>query len=248
MARKPVTLSNGKAWETQGAAEQHFRDLRDRYPLNTPIDDVADHDDLSALLERYDLAILDGASKIGCGIDHFEVRMNYMPNRGSTKGFWVVRTDGSETDFSFISAVKGEPKAQAQEFADACRAAVAADLVKAKKTFFEEYGGATGVVPCEMTDAPITQAEAHLDHAFPTFGQLVVTFRAARGWHAEIPQGVLTRAQDGQTTTTFTDPEVAKAFMDFHHAAATLRIVAKGKNLSMAAGARRPKIKRPVRL
>lgn len=245
---KQIELANGRSWRAQNAAEQHFRDIRDRYPLKTPIDDPSDHDDLCALLERYDTAIVDGASKIGCGIDRFEVRINYGSYGGSTKGFWVVRTDGSETDFSFISAVKGEPKPQAQEFSDACRSAVATDILAAKKAVFKEHGDAMGRVPCELTDEPITFEQAHTDHAYPKFGHLVVTFRAARGWHEVIPEGVLTRAQDGQTITTFADPADAEAFRKFHHASAILRVVARGKNLSMAAGERRPKVKRPVKL
>jgi len=34
--------------------------------------------------------------------------MNYG-TEGATKSFWVVRTDGSETDFSLIWAMKGTP-------------------------------------------------------------------------------------------------------------------------------------------
>lgn len=245
---KRIELTNGRSWNSHKVAEQHFRDIRDRYRVNIPIDDAMDHDDLCALLERYDTAILDGASKIGAGIDHFEVRVNYGSYGGSTKGFWVVRTDGSETDFSFISAVKGEPKPQAQEFSDACRAAVAADILAAKKAVFAEHGDASGCVPCELTDEPITFEQAHTDHAYPKFGHLVVTFRAARGWHEAIPDGVLTRAQDGQTTTTFADPTIAEAFRRFHHRSAIMRVVSRGKNLSMAAGERRPRVKRPVKL
>ena len=40
-----------------------------------------------------------------------------------TPGFWVHRTDGTDTDISYVSAVKGDPKSNAQEFSDACRGA-----------------------------------------------------------------------------------------------------------------------------
>jgi hypothetical protein len=53
---------------------------------------------------------------------------------------WVRRTDGTDTDFSYIDAVKGQPKSNAQEFYDACRGAVAADLLAAKKRHFETHG------------------------------------------------------------------------------------------------------------
>lgn len=245
---KPVVLSNGREWRTQSAAEAHFRELRDRYELKVPIDDPQDHDDLAALLERYDTAIVEGVSKIGAGIHHFEVRMNYIPGRGSTRGFWVVRTDGSETDFSFIAAVKGTPKPEAQSFADACRSAVADDLQRAKTSFFAEHGDASGRVPCDITGELISPEDAHLDHAYPKFSHLVITFRAARGWHEGVPAGIVSQSQDRQTITTFVDEATAQAFRDFHRRAADLRIIKKGKNLEMAAAGRRPKIRRPVKL
>ncbi|MGH6753042.1 MAG: DUF3223 domain-containing protein, partial [Bradyrhizobium sp.] len=147
-----------------------------------------------------------------------------------------------------ISAVKGEPKSNAQEFYDACRRAVAADLLAAKKRHFETYRDGDGRVPCDLSDELILFAEAHLDHAYPTFGQLVVSFRAARGWQHGVPVGVLTPPADVQTTTSFLDASAAEAFRQFHRGAATLRIISRARNLAMSAGQRRPKIKRPVQL
>jgi hypothetical protein len=244
---KSVALTNGRSWNSQKAAEDHFRSIRDRHSLLTPIDNEQDHDDLMALLVRYDAAHDDDDCKIGCGVDHFEVRMNHGTG-GATRGFWVVRIDGTDTDFSFIWAVRGIPKPEHQEFSDACRAAVVEDLQAAKRRFFAEYGDAEGKVACEITGSMVTIDDAHTDHAYPTFGALVVSFKAARSWHRAIPPGVLSRPQDNQTTTTFPDAEIEAAFRDFHHAAATLRVIAKGQNLRQAAGQRAPKIRRPLSL
>lgn len=244
---KTIDLSNGRSWRTQSAALEHFKSMLRRYSDDQTIDVRADHDDLVALLERYDSAIVGGPSKIGTGVDCFFRRRN-VGQGYSTAGFWVRRVDGSETDFSYISAVKGEPKSSAQEFYDACRNAVAADLLAAKKRHFIAHGDDQGRVPCELTDELITFKEAHLDHAYPTFGQLVVSFRAARGWQHGVPEGVLSAPVDGQTITTFVDPDAAEAFRQFHHGAVILRIVSRSRNLAMAAGQRKPKVRRPVEL
>lgn len=211
------------------------------------VESRADHDELVALLERYDSAITESPSKTGTGIDHFFRRRN-VGEGFSTPGFWVHRTDGTDTDFSYIDAVKGQPKTNAQEFYDACRGAVAANLLAAKKRHFETYGDEAGRVPCDLSDELITFTDAHLDHAYPTFGQLVVSFRAARGWQHGVPIGIITPAADAQTTTRFLDASAAEAFRQFHHGAATLRVVSRARNLSMSAGQRRPKIKRPVQI
>lgn len=242
---KLVQLQNGRTWKTQGAALSHFKDMLSRYGDGDTVEDHADHDDLVALLERYDAVITHGPSKTGRGIDCFLRRRNVFEGF-STPGFWVRRVDESETDFSYIHAVKGQPKTNAQEFYDACRGAVAVDLAAAKKRHFSTYGDEDKRVPCELTERLITFEEAHLDHAYPTFGQLVLSFRAAREWQHGVPDNILSAPSDGQTTTTFVDPAVEAAFRQFHHAAATLRIIARERNLAMAAGQRRPKIKRPV--
>jgi hypothetical protein len=244
---KPINLPNGRSWKTQTSALDFFKGMLGRYSDNQVVEDGSDHDDLISLLERYDAVITDSPSKIGSGVEHFFRRRN-VGEGYSTPGFWVHRIDGTDTDFSYISAVKGEPKSNAQEFYDACRRAVASDLLAAKKCHFETYGDDTGRVPCDLSDELIAFAEAHLDHAYPTFGQLVVSFRAARGWQHGVPVGILTPPADAQTTTSFLDASAADAFRQFHQGAATLRVVSRAGNLAMAARQRRPKIKRPVQL
>ncbi|WP_213742233.1 DCL family protein [Bradyrhizobium sp. dw_411] len=244
---KSINLPNGRSWKTQTTALAHFKDMLARHSDNEVVEDRSDHDDLVALLERYDAVITDSPAKIGSGVEHFFRRRN-VGEGYSTPGFWVHRTDGTDTDFSYISAVKGQPKSNAQEFYDACRGAVAADLLTAKKRHFETHGDEAGRVPCDLSDELITFAEAHLDHAYPTFGQLVVSFRAARGWQHGVPVGVLSPPADAQITTSFVDTSAAEAFRQFHRGAATLRIVSRERNLAMSAGQRKPKIKRPVQL
>jgi hypothetical protein len=246
MGKRSMTLSDGRRFPTQTAAVEHFRSILHAYPDGAVIVDPAHHADLAALLERYDnTATTDQNSKIGSGIERFERRVNTGVGY-STPGFWVVRKDGSDTDFSFYTAIRGQPKPRSQEFADACRAAVAADLLEAKKMHFKLHADEDGCVICELTDQAITIDEAHLDHAYPTFGQMVVMFRAAQGWHEQVPDGVLTPPQDRQTTTLFVDPAVAEKFREFHHRGALLRVVAKGANLSQAARQRVPKVIRKV--
>jgi hypothetical protein len=114
MVANNVDLSNGRSWKSQKAATEHYRAIRDRYADRAPIDDASDHDDLAALLERYDTAHTDEDTKIGSGIDYFEVRTNFGSG-GPTRGFWVTRKDGTSTDFSFPWAIRGIPKPQAQE-------------------------------------------------------------------------------------------------------------------------------------
>ncbi|WP_157080318.1 DUF3223 domain-containing protein, partial [Sphingobium cloacae] len=92
---KPVQLQNGRSWKTQGAALAHFKEMLGRYADEETVEDRMDHEDLVALLERYDAVIPLGPSKIGEGVDSFLRRRNVFQGF-STPSFWVRRVDGSE--------------------------------------------------------------------------------------------------------------------------------------------------------
>lgn len=66
---KPVRLTNSRSWSTQKDALQHFKDMLGRNTHGERLADPADHDDLSALLTRYDETVAPGqATKGGGGI------------------------------------------------------------------------------------------------------------------------------------------------------------------------------------
>lgn len=103
---KPVKLSNGRQWRTQKEALEHFKQMLARYANGDKITDSADHDDLSALLARYDAVLAPGEEKkAGTGIAYFSRERN-VGEGWSTDGFHVHRADGTSIDFSYISAVK----------------------------------------------------------------------------------------------------------------------------------------------
>ena len=243
---KPVAIGL-RSFRTQGGALEHYKELLHRYQDGKRIENAADHADLVALLDRYDPALdAVGEPTKGDGqIGHFERRLN-TGTGWSSPGFWVVRQDGTATDFSYIDAVKGKPKGRSQDFYNACRHAVALDLIKAKKQAFAQYGDENGRVECELTGAMVTIDHAHLDHAWPQFSHLVSGFRAARSWSREIPDGIVSVPSDGQTSATFVDNVIADAFRSYHHDQALLRILSRTANLQIASQARKPKVSRPV--
>lgn len=230
MAKKPVRLSNGKQWPTRGDAIDHFRDVRDRHPIGAPISDPSDHDDLLSLLERYDLAITDGPGKIGSGVGHFETRVN-ITNGGRTVGFWVVRQDGSETDFSFIRAVNAAPKREIEQLADACRGAVYSEVLSAKNLYFAIHADAEGYVTCPITGDQVTLHDCGLEYVGLRFGHIVSNYAEAQGWQVAIPQGVISPAADAQTTTVFVSVEHAEGFRRLHRSAAKILVVRKDARL-----------------
>jgi hypothetical protein len=232
-----ITLTNGKTWASQKAAKAHFKDILHAYSNGAIVDDAGHHDDLVALVARFDAVLPVEERKGSAGIARFDRRLNTGAGF-ATPGFWLVRPNGEATDFSYLKAIEGRIKSQDQEFADACRRAVASDLNAFMRAQFAR--APNGVVACGLTDAPVTQAEAHVDHDDPSFGSIILSFRQAQGWGVVVPPGVLTSGADAQTTTTFVGAADEAAFRAFHQTHARLRVVSASANLARAAGQRRP--------
>ena len=223
---KMVALSNGRSWRTQKAALEHFKSMLARYEDGDLVDDFEDHDDLLALLARYDMCDLSRQSKVGSGITRFERRQN-LGEGFSSSGFWAVRFDGTKTDFSYISAIKGEPKSVAQQYYDACRNSVNHDLSVKKQDQFDRFGDEDGCLRCDVSGAEVTYGNAQLRHAKPSFGVLVEEFRRERGWQWADMHRYLTVPEDAQISTTFRDKGNTEAFRAFHHERAVLHIVSR---------------------
>lgn len=227
MARgKPVVLANGSEWANQKLAYEHFKDLRDSYLLETPIENLDHHEDLCALLERYDAAIAAGPSKAGSGVAYFFTRENEA-HGGKTIGFWVMRTDGTETDFSFKTAISGRPKDADAELVEACRESVYDLLIDLKADHFKRAASKAREVRCEVSGNPVDAYGSRLDYAPIEFRDLVWAFRTNEGWEENIPPGILSVSADGQLTTQFVDMDAMARFRAYHAEHARLRVVSR---------------------
>jgi hypothetical protein len=232
-----VELSNERSWSTKSEAEKHFRNMLNRYKDGQGITSSDDHDDLVALLQRYDETITDGPAKIGVGICSFEKNKS---GTHDTSCFWVVRVDGSRTDFSFLAAIRGSARGVAKDFVDACRSAVDPTVRSFKERHFQNHGDAGGRITCPVSGKAIQIKGAHVDHEMPmTFETIVADFRASKGWQQQVPEGVITPPQDAQVGGDFLDTAVRDEFQIFHDQHAKLRVVAGAANLSMAATQRK---------
>lgn len=171
MPSKPVIIAT-REFGSQGEATQFFKAMLNRYGPGQKVSDL-DFLDLSALLERHP----EYANKVGAGVGHFEVVMT----EHGTQCFRVVRTDGSGTDFSYLTCVRGRPPSRKTEVASGFRQAVRIDLFRARDQFFADHKDAEGLVVCAVTGERLKPHEGHMDHRAPlTFEVIVTTFLAAR--------------------------------------------------------------------
>jgi hypothetical protein len=231
MGRKMPIQLGGQQFPTQKSAGDALRLILHGQPLNTPLTGSA-HKMLTDLIALHPEA----TEKIGAGIQHFEVRENHAPMCKVTKGFWVVRTDGSAIDFSYPLCLKGTPKSLSEQLALACRDAVRADVHTMKEEIFARDEDEEGFVQCSETGELLLWEWAHIDHAPPlTFESIVRDFLAIlegeglvmeRGWFSK----------DGERLfTTFSENGLAERFRAYHNQvckdAGNLRLVSQSFNL-----------------
>ena len=155
--------------------------------------------------------------------------------------------DGTSTDWSFLSAVKGEKPKVLTEFKEACRTAVRGDILAAKRRFFEQFANEDGKVECELTGVMVGFDEAHVDHKIP-FNLLVENWIDAL--ELVIKPELLTAPADNQFVAAFADKELERKFLQFHrkfcNGKKNLRLVAIKPNLRMSAEAKITSSKRPL--
>jgi len=238
-----VTIKIGdteRTFKTKKALLAECQAMLARYRNRETVNDE-DSAFLYGVLERHPDAI----QKIGCGVKRFFRGWTGL----GTDCFWLERLDGITTDFSFYTCVNAKSKSLYQEFAQACRSAVAPYLKAAKATFFALHGDADGKVKCEITEEMVTADESHLDHKKPmTFQVIVQTFITAN--KIEIQPSMLSTKADKQFVTTFVDKALEQKFRDYHkdivERNSSLRIVKARENLSLGGSNRITKSKRPV--
>lgn len=235
MARKVIIIGN-REFKFQKDALEFFREMLNKYRVNKTIEGE-DHEILLSLIERHPEAV----PKIGAGISRFYK----APTEKGTSCFWLERIDKSKTDFSYIYSVNAKGKSLYQEFADACRNCVNADLVKTKEAFYKNNADYEGKVECEISGKKIAIYESHLDHKKPiTFQVIINTFIAAN--KIKIVKEMLTFSQDEQYQTEFVDLELKENFRKYHHSIANLRVINSKSNLSLGGSERITKSKTPI--
>src|ERR1700694_4732043 len=115
MAARVELRINDQIFPTKEAATRYVRDLMAKYTAAEPLN-AADARFVLDLLQWHRLA----SKKIGCGISQFLIRP--APPFFRNRAFYIIRTDGSPVEFSFVECIS--PTSQLSRFQNACRTAV----------------------------------------------------------------------------------------------------------------------------
>ena len=161
-------------------------------------------------------------AKVGCGLKHIEVRTNYDGNK-PTRGFWIVRTDGTDIDISWIVAMQpnGETTPQ-HDVSSSARFEIKGQI--------DEYHKNGLCAQCPLCNQEmVSETNLHVDHEI-TFKQLFEDFLYAKGLiHEQV------EIEDQGLNSLFADRELATEWQLYHQASATLRLTHDKCNLSRKA-------------
>ena len=198
-----------------------------RYELNERLKRV-DRDAIIELLSRHP----EKDQKIGCGVRRIEIRKTEYGSRG----FQIIRLDGTETDFSYLRCITGKAPSVQQEVCRAFREAIKDDIIDAKERFFL-LKSKNGSAPCAVSGKFILFDEGHVDHKPPmTFEVIVDTFLAGRKIsYSDVP---ITTGADNQVCPKLTDLKLERRFRNYHKRVARLSFIHKSINLSQSAAYR----------
>ena len=218
MPRKPIEIA-GETFKTQTAAIERIRGIMASYHNGATVN-MFDLAFLQDLLRRHP----DAESKIGIGVASIFVDRN--PQYPSTRTFFLVRVDGSSTDFSFMECLRPTP--HDKKVLRAFRAAVEPYTLQFKRDHFDRVGEPA---ICPITGESIRFVGSHVDHAAPmTFEALAAAFLAGEGLTPE--DVAVAETADHTYYDRLTDPDLEQRWIDFHNARAVLRVVSRPANLS----------------
>ena len=217
MKREPIQVGV-RTFKTKSAAVSHFREILNRVEVGR----VLERDDLTdvlSLIERHH----EREQKVGSGISRIRVVMN--PEFRSQRCFWIERTDGTETDFSYLTCIDGKAKSVDAEFRKACRIAVLPQIIEFKQRVFSD------VVPtfCAVTGEFLTWDNCHIDHVVP-FEELVRMFLSDTGLTPS--RDMITESKDRQVLCEFSCKVTESLWQTYHKENAVLRAVHPTFNLT----------------
>jgi hypothetical protein len=218
MAKRATITVCGTTYKTKKELIEAVRSVLYRYQPGEFLDD-GDFDLLFDLLHRHPSA----KEKIGCGVISIGVHLTEWSNQG----FFLLRQDGSRTDFSFLHCIS--PKSPLADFKSAARVEVFTQIRDFKKSAF----GGQMLFRCELTGEEVEYGNAHVDHVTPiTFDRLIFDFMDQFGVDPNTVQ--IGGFGDGEMEKSIADKTIAEAWKKFHKENAILRVISAKANLSIA--------------
>lgn len=207
-----------ETFKTKKAIEDRAKQVLWSTPIGQRLSG-SDYDFMYALLQNHECA----SEKVGCGVRF--IYIGSTPGYEGSKngrGFWIERTDGSKTDFSYRVCIT--PNNKDAQIKSAFRAAIADQIQNFKTTYFQNREDYLGRVRCQLTREMVDFRQVHIDHLTPiTFDRLLHLFIIKNC--IDINTIKLSDSQDGHIGRFLADQSLAAKWAEFHRKYSVLRVI-----------------------
>ena len=204
---------------------EYVKNILHKYNLNEFID-IEDRTFLSCLLQRHPEYV----SKVGSGIEEMFIKLDGRWKK--TRCFHILRTDKSQTDFSYLKCISNNISGQPLKmFKDAARTAVKNQVLTYLINHNRKTIDSNGTVVCEKTRQRIPKEVATVDHTPPkTFDKIVSDFIQIKNINLFVIE--YDGLGDNQYHKQFKSQSLSDEFSAYHKITAKLRVISKAENLS----------------
>jgi hypothetical protein len=225
MAMRQTFQIGDNYFKTKAEFKDFTKAILNKYELNKAID-TTDFEFISELLKRHP----ECERKIGSGIKDIVIRTD--GNWGKTRCFHIQRTDGTETDFSYINCIDNDTSREPMRmFKQSARSAVKEQVVSHLSSYVSRTKDSTDNVVCQKSKTKIHKEQATVDHIPPiTFDRIVNDFLQIK--KIEPSQIEYVGFGDNEYNKQFKDESMRTEFANYHRQVAKLRVISRQENLT----------------
>jgi hypothetical protein len=225
MAKRQTFNLLDKTFQTKADFKEFFKTILNKYDLNAAIGDT-DLQYVSELLKRHP----EYQKKIGSGINEIVIKTD--GKWGKTRCFHIQRTDGTQTDFSYINCIDNEISREPMRmFRLSARNAVEEQIIAHLSSYISRNKDNTDNVLCQKSRTKIHKKNATVDHIPPmTFDKIVTDFLQFK--KLDPSQIEYVGFGDNEYHKEFKDNNIKTEFENYHRHVAKLRVISRHENLT----------------
>ena len=213
-----IVIAGGKTFKTKKSLLEHCK-----YILNNT---------KKGLLEGKTLELIDDVLRMHpryiekVGTEDYQIGIRNCTVNAHNNQFYILREDGSDTDFSYYKCLLAESKET--KFKKALRHLVKDQSIRFKEDYFKSYAKG-GYVICPVTNLKIKKKDSHLDH-FPTqFEEIVEDWMELNS--IRLKDIKLKSGGDNSTCWFIDNKFLEESFYKYHEDKAEYRVVLNKVNL-----------------
>lgn len=222
--RKSIEIAD-KIFGSKKEAEEFIKSILHKYNIGDELN-TDDFEFIYGLLEMHP----DNVSKKGIGIR--TIKINKDKVWGTTRCFYLIRIDNTETDFSYkkclTPSIHKDPK---KNFRASGRSAIWEQIINFSNQQFLQLDN-NEKIKCELTGVLLNKNQVAVDHTPPiTFDKIVDDFIKDR--NLDIITIEYVGFNDNEFRREFKDKSIKDDFSRYHKQVAKLRLIDRIENLKL---------------